>query len=177
MIRFRFLPGLGIVLLAAIWGTGPGCARRDDDAVGRIARLQRAGEEAARIDESLLTAPSDPGEAADTLRTLDNLAAAEREWDGFRAWAAKRGRPETVAALDRAWNDYATAAGALRTFLEAYARASETTDQPGLDAKRAEDYVTLHNHLAAACDGLSDRAARLSPADFTSSRAPSALAP
>ncbi len=173
----RLLSGCGALLFLAV---AIGCGRRaGDDVPARIDRLQKACEVAARVDDGLQAAPGGPAEAADALRALDRLAAAEGEWDAFRAWAGGRGKPETTAGLDRAWGEYQAALAALRAHLGKWAGADPAADQPGLDAKRTEDYVNLHNRLAAACDGLAQWAARVSPADLTSSpgRPPSSPAP
>ncbi|MDE1169715.1 MAG: hypothetical protein PW734_00665 [Verrucomicrobium sp.] len=130
----------------------------------QIALLDRAAAVKAGID--LLPAPTSPEEARERLGEVDRYLAADEGagWEAFRAWVARRGRPEAVAAGERAWARYRREAEALRSLVARQATAAEGPD--ALQIKGVEDYMAGLNRLHDAEDGLARWASGLSQADF-----------
>ncbi len=155
---------LFILVAAAVWWRA-----RPASVVTELTRQIAALDHAAAAKETidLLPAPTTPQEAGEMLAAFDRYRAADRAagWDAFRGWVALRGRPETIAAGRRAWNEYDGAATSLRAFLAAQA-ASAGPSQPTMELKETDEYMNRLNRLHAAEEQLQEWAAGLSQADF-----------
>lgn len=123
--------------------------------------------EAAEANLPFLPPPASPEEAQALSQQWQQFLKGNgpETWTVLQQTIAKRGKPATVTAFSDNWKAYRDAIASFEKALSALALPDDPA-QPGIEAKRTEDYVARYNDFKAADDALTEWIARLSIDDF-----------